>query len=187
MPSSWSSFSGIMLVSCTGSDSQALRLTSELPSGVLPRDAVITLTFSRGVVPLDSLNLWTNTPYIEFTPAVAGKFVWQDTTRLVFSPDQPFAGDAKFTGKLNTSLLKGMARATSYRGGDEFTFSTGRFTLKTAEFFYDRIGEKRQVGIKANLEFTYLVNPQDVASTSSSPWTARRSRSRGSSRRRRTR
>ncbi len=155
---------GIMFVSCSGPDSQALRLTSELPSGVLPRDAVITLTFSRGVVPVDSLNLWTNTPYIEFTPAVAGKFVWQDTTRLVFSPDQPFAGDARFSAKLNTALLKGMARAASFKGGDEFTFSTGRFTLKNAEFFYDRIGDKRQVGIRANLEFTYMVNPADIAS-----------------------
>jgi alpha-2-macroglobulin len=154
---------GIMFFSCTGTDSQALKLTSELPSGVLPRDAVIALTFSRGVVPVDSLNLWTGTPFIEFTPPVPGKFVWQDTSRLVFSPDQPFAGDAKFSGKLNTSLLKSLSHATGYKGADEFTFSTGRFMLKTAEFFYDRIGEKRQVGIKANLEFTYMVNPQDIA------------------------
>ena len=153
---------GIILVSCSGPDSQTLRLVSDLPSGVLSRDAVIALTFSRGVVPLDSLNLWTSTPFIEFTPGIPGKFVWQDTTRLVFSPDQPFAGDAKFSGKLNTALLKGMAHATSFKGGEEFTFSTGRFTLKTAEFFYDRIGDKRQVGIRANLEFTYPVNPQDV-------------------------
>ena len=153
---------GIILLSCSGPDSQVLRLTSDLPSGVLSRDAVITLTFSRGVVPIDSLNLWTSTPFIEFTPGIPGKFVWQDTTRLVFSPDQPFAGDAKFSGRLNTALLKGMAHATSFKGGEEFTFSTGRFTLKTAEFFYDRIGDKRQVGIKANLEFTYPVNPQDV-------------------------
>ena len=154
---------GITYLSCTGPDTQALRLTSDLPSGVISRDAVIMLTFSRGVVPPDSLNLWTNTPFVEFTPAIPGKFVWQDTARLVFSPDLPFAGDAKFSGKLNTTLLKAMAHATSFKGGDEFTFSTGRFTLKTAEFFYDRVGEKRQVGIRANLEFTYLVNPQDIA------------------------
>ncbi|HMK38107.1 MAG TPA: MG2 domain-containing protein, partial [Bacteroidota bacterium] len=154
---------GIMLLSCAGPDSQSLRLTSDLPSGVISRDAVITFTFSRGVVPPDSLNLWTNTPFVEFTPAIPGKFVWQDTARLVFSPDQPFAGDAKFSAKLNTTLLKAMAHATSFKGGEEFTFSTGRFTLRTAEFFYDRIGDKRQVGIRANLEFTYLVNPQDVA------------------------
>jgi hypothetical protein len=66
---------GIMLFSCSGPDSQALRLTSDLPSGVLSRDAVITLTFSRGVVPVDSLNLWTNTPFIDFTPGIPGKFV----------------------------------------------------------------------------------------------------------------
>lgn len=153
---------GVLFISCGGPDSQTLRLTSELPSGILSRDAVIALTFSRGVVPVDSLNLWTNTPFIEFTPAIAGKFVWQDTSRLVFSPDLPFAGDTKFSAKLNTSLLKGLAHATSFKGADGFTFSTARFFMKNAEFFYDRIGEKRQVGIKANLEFTYQVDPRDL-------------------------
>ncbi len=34
--------------------------------------------------------------------------------------------------------------------------------MKTAEFFYDRIGERREIGIRANLEFTYAVNAQDI-------------------------
>lgn len=154
---------GLLALSCATQDSQVLRVTSELPSGFIPRDGVIALTFSKGIVPADSLNLWTNTPFIEFTPAISGKFVWQDTTRLVFSPDQPFTGDAKFSGKLNTALLKTLSRTTAFKGPEEFSFSTQRFAMTTAEFFYDRIGATRQVGIKANLEFTYTVNPEDVA------------------------
>ncbi|MEW6511430.1 MAG: MG2 domain-containing protein [Bacteroidota bacterium] len=154
----------LTLPSCSTHDTQALRVTSDLPSGVLAREAVITVAFSRGVVPSDSLNLWTNTPFIEFTPSLPGKFVWQDTTRLLFSADGPLPGDARFTGKLNTRLLTQMSGAASFSGSDEFSFGTERFTMKGAEFFYDRIGEKRQVGIRANLEFNYQVDPQDVAS-----------------------
>jgi alpha-2-macroglobulin len=154
----------LILVSCSKDESDLLRVTSPLPEGVLAQDAVFALTFSRGVVPTDSLNKWTELPLIEFTPTIQGKFVWQDTARLVFSPDAPLAGDTKYSGRLNADLLKTLAHARSFSGRSEFEFSTARFTMKEAEFFYDRVGEQRQVGIKANLIFTYAVNPGDVAS-----------------------
>src|SRR5512140_3572585 len=105
----------LVFVSCSKDESELIRVTSPLPAGVLPQDAVITLTFSRGVVPHDSLNKWTDMPLIEFTPAVSGKFVWQDTSRLVFSPDAPFAGDGKYSARLNTDLLKTLARVKSFK------------------------------------------------------------------------
>ncbi|HXX65372.1 MAG TPA: MG2 domain-containing protein, partial [Bacteroidota bacterium] len=153
----------LLALSCATQESQVLRVTSDLPSGIMAREGVITLTFSKGVVPTDSLNLWTNTPFIEFTPVIAGKFVWQDTTRLIFSPDQPLPGDAKFSARLNTSLLKSLAHVATFKGQEEFSFATQRFSMIKAEFFYDRIGATRQVGIKANLEFTYMVTPEDVS------------------------
>lgn len=104
-----------------------------------------------------------NTQFIAFNPAIEGKFIWQDTNKLVFSPDAPLPGDMQFTAKINTDLLVQTARAKKYRGVDEFKFSTEPFTLKSAEFFYDRIDNKRNVGIKANLEFTYAVNPDDLS------------------------
>lgn len=153
---------GILIPSCSPRDAHVLSVVSDLPSGVLPRDAVISVTFSRGIVPAESLNVWTNTPFIEFTPPLPGKFVWQDTTRLLFTPDGPFPGDTKFSARINTALLQRIAGAPSFRGPDQFAFSTERFTLATAEFFYDRIGQNRQVGIRANLHFSYQVNPQDL-------------------------
>jgi alpha-2-macroglobulin len=153
----------VLATSCAGPDASALRVVSPLPSGVLGRDAVLQLTFSRGVVPRDSVNHWTDAPYIEFSPAIPGKFVWDDTAHLVFSPDNKLAGDTKYVATLNTSLLKERSGAKGFAGTEEFAFETPGFTMRSAEFFYDRIGEKREVGIKANLEFTYLVNPQDVA------------------------
>jgi hypothetical protein len=147
---------------CSGPDTNILRVTSSMPAGVLGRDAMIPVTFSRGVVPADSVNQWTETPFITFTPSIPGKFVWEDTTKLVFSPDGQLPGDAHFTAKLNTALLAQMSGAKGFEGPGEFSFATETFTLRRAEFFYDRIGEKRQVGIRANLEFTYAVNPQDI-------------------------
>jgi hypothetical protein len=154
----------LSLAACTA-DQNSLELTSELPSGTIPRSGVIELAFSRGVAGPELQNVWTSDPYIEFSPAIPGKFVWQDSVRLVFSPDAQLPGDARFTGTINTGLLMRLSGASSYSGESKFQFSTERFTLKGAEFFYDRIGEGRSVGITTNLEFTYLVNPEDVART----------------------
>ncbi len=153
---------GLLAVTCSTDDALTLRVTTPLPAGIVPRDTVLAFRFSRAVVPAESLNTWTATPFIDFSPAVPGKFTWEDTTRLIFSPDGPFPGDAKISGKLNTALLTRMSNAKGFKGPDGFEFSTERFTMRGAEFFYDRLSESRQVGIKANLEFSYLVDPRDL-------------------------
>ena len=153
----------LFLPSCSLFDSNALRVTSDLPHGVIPAAGVLQFEFSRGVVLPESTNVWVETQFIEFTPHIEGKFVWQDSSKLVFSPDVPFAGDTKFKGKFNTDLLKKLSHSRSFKGDEEFSFSTEPFTMRGAEFFYDRIDNKRTVGVKANLEFSYAVKPDDVA------------------------
>ena len=148
--------------SCSLFDRSALRVTSELPKGAIPTSGVLKFEFSRAVVLPESTNTWTTTPYIEFTPRIEGKFVWQDSSHLIFSPDALLPGDTKFKGKINSALLTKLAHATAFKGDEEFSFATESFLMKRAEFFYDRIDNKRTVGVKANLEFTYSVNPEDV-------------------------
>ncbi len=153
----------LVLSSCSIRESGSLRLTSSLPKGIVPNNAVFEFGFSQAVVKPDSVNMWTTTPYVEFTPRIEGKFVWQDSLRLVFSPDAALPGDTKFKGRLNTELLIRTAGVKTFKGDEEFSFSTEPFYLKSAEFFYDRIDNKRTVGVRANLEFTYTVNPDELA------------------------
>ena len=152
----------LCLASCSFRDADSLRVVSPLPHGVVEAGSSFEFEFSRGVVPGDSINTWTMTPYVEFTPHIEGKFVWHDSTHLVFSPDAALPGDVKFKARFNTTLLVQSARAKRFKGDDEFSFSTEPFYLKTAEFFYDRIDNKQVVGVKANLYFTYGVNPEDL-------------------------
>ncbi len=153
----------ILLISSCAPDSETLKLTSTTVSGLVPATAAIGFTFSRGVVRPESTNVWSSDPYVEFTPPIEGKFVWQDSTRLIFSPDAPLPGDTKFKGVLNTSLLLKLSGAKSFRGDDEVSFYTQAFLLQSADFFYDRLGDKKTVGVRANLEFSYTVNPADLA------------------------
>jgi len=77
----------LLVNSCGGPGTNVLRVTSTLPSGVVGRDLIVPVTFSQRIVPQDSVNQWTSTPYITFSPEIPGKFIWEDSTRLVFSPD----------------------------------------------------------------------------------------------------
>jgi len=150
------------LISCSTPDHLTLRLTSPLPNGIIQRNAPLVFDFSRGVVPESELNKWTTDPFVEFTPAIPGMFVWQDSTRLVFTPDGMFPGDITVEAKLNVPLLLKTSGAATFKGDDEFTFSTQPFTLAKVECFYDRIDNRRTVGVRMNLEFTYAVLPADV-------------------------
>lgn len=152
----------LLFSSCTRKDPQAIYLQSTLPTGIIAQTAVFEFAFSRGVVPHDSVNQWTATQFVEFTPAVEGKFVWQDTSRLIFSPDAALPGDTKFKGRIKGDLLVQLAGATGFRGDEDFSFATEPFALRTVDFFYDRIYDKKTVGVRANLEFTYAVNSEDV-------------------------
>ena len=151
-----------ILFSCSKVSESTLRVVSPLPQGVVKRDAPLVFEFSRGVVKPEELNQWTTTPYVEFTPAIPGMFVWQDSTRLVFSPDGSFPGDVQVKAKINTALLLKASGAPGFEGDEEFSFSTEQFTLSKVDFFYDRIDNRRTVGVRANLEFTYAVQPEDV-------------------------
>src|SRR5205814_191595 len=66
---------GLVLGSCSKREAEILRLTSQLPQGTVRGDTVLMFKFSRAIAAADSTNAWTNTPFVEFTPPVAGKFV----------------------------------------------------------------------------------------------------------------
>jgi len=152
-----------LLVSCSRRASDIIRVTSPLPTDIVKSDQVFKFSFSRAIAKQESTNVWMTTPFIEFTPSIAGKFIWADTSTLVFSPDAPLPGDTKFQARINTALLTRVSGLKGFEGKEEFTFATESFHLKNAEFFYDRLTEKRTIGIRANLEFTYAVNPSDVS------------------------
>ncbi len=152
-----------LILSCSTGDTTRLRVVSSFPAGIVPRDTVFVVAFSRGVVPPESLNVWTLTPYMKFSPEVSGKFTWTDTSKLIFSPDGPLPGDTRISATLNTALLARMSGSQGFSGPDAFQCATPPFTLRGAEFFYDRLDANRQVGIKANLEFSYSVDPQELA------------------------
>lgn len=152
----------LLYQACSTADPNSISVISDLPEGIIPNNTSIKLSFSKAVVNIDSVNKWSPAKYIEFTPAISGAFIWQDSSTLVFSPDAPLPGDAKFKAKINSDLIVKTAGASSFEGEDEFEFATESFRLRGAEFFYDKAQNNKEIELNANLEFNYDVDPNEV-------------------------
>ncbi len=152
----------VILLACSQKEADMLRITSSLPLGERSSSNPFIFTFSKGVVPVESVGVMMKTPFVTFTPEIPGMYIWQDTVTLVFSPDSMLKGDTHYKGAFNTALLLKYSGMKSFDERESFEFSTESFRLKGAEFFYDRLGGNRAIGVKANLEFTYAVNPADL-------------------------
>lgn len=152
----------IYFQSCSTADPDSISVVSELPEGIIANNSSIKVVFSKAVVSIDSVNKWSPAPYIEFTPAISGAFIWQDSSTLVFSPDAPLPGDTKYEAKINSGLITDVSGAASFEGDNEFEFATESFKMRGAEFFYDKAQNSKEIELNINLEFNYDVDPNDV-------------------------
>ncbi len=152
----------LFFCSCSHREAETLKVTSSLPAGERSSTGQMLFQFSKLVVPVESVGVMMKTPFIAFSPEIPGMFVWQDTSTLIFSPDSVLRGDTKYKGEINSALLLQYSGMKSFEGEGSFEFATESFRMKSAEFFYDRVGERRLIGIKANIEFTYAVNPTEI-------------------------
>lgn len=85
-----------------------LQVAQTLPaadSSDVEAGSTITVIFNRPVVPLTTLNEQASLPQpLVLTPAVAGKGEWLNTSIYVFTPDEPLAGGATYTARIEAGL-----------------------------------------------------------------------------------
>jgi uncharacterized protein YfaS (alpha-2-macroglobulin family) len=75
----------------------ALRVTRSAPAGEAERDAVVTVAFSRPMVPLEALSASdARAVPARLTPVVPGRWRWMDVRTLVFRPDAPLPAGTRF-------------------------------------------------------------------------------------------
>ncbi|MDD4409590.1 MAG: alpha-2-macroglobulin family protein [Candidatus Pacebacteria bacterium] len=99
-------------------------INAVFPSGdqEAPEDSKVTVTFSRPIVALSTLDFLENTDFpIEIFPETKGKFRWISTNTLQFQPENGLNPSTNYTIKINEGF-------TSFDGvkigGGEFKFKT---------------------------------------------------------------
>ena len=66
----------------------------------------LVFTFNEDLVPDSLLYTWDTTEFMQFEPAIKGKYQWTSPNVLVFSPMQPFAPSTEFKAQLSERVLQ---------------------------------------------------------------------------------
>jgi uncharacterized protein YfaS (alpha-2-macroglobulin family) len=121
----------------------------------------ITFAFDEPVAPPTPAGSWDTTRYVQFSPAIRGKFKWANEGReLVFSAYEPLPPSMVFEANLRTAALpSGKQKLTL----DRTKFHTPLVAMSSAQVFYGR--SEQAVGtaeLRANVLFNYPVRPADL-------------------------
>jgi alpha-2-macroglobulin len=120
----------------------------------------LVFTFNKDVVSKSDLDSWQSTKYIEFTPAVAGKFQWTAANELVFSPTSGFAPATDYKAKLSSTIK---ATGKSYGVSSEaYEFHTPKLQLLETEAYWSKSKESGKPLAKTKLKFNYMVNSSEL-------------------------
>jgi len=121
----------------------------------------ITFAFDEPVAPATQEGRWDTTRYVQFEPAIKGKFKWANEGReLVFSPYEPLRPATIFAASLRPATLPSSKQKLTL---DRTKFHTPLVALGNVQVFYGR--SDQAVGtaeLRANVLFNYPVRPADL-------------------------
>nr|WP_295925726.1 MG2 domain-containing protein [uncultured Dyadobacter sp.] len=124
----------------------------------------LVFTFNKDLVSNDALNSWDSTQYVQFEPAVRGKFKWTAPNELVFSPVAGFGVATSYKAQL-TDLITGKSGSDKKLkvSKDPIGFHTPYLQLVESESWWALSQETGRHEARLRLVFNYPVNGQNVA------------------------
>lgn len=124
----------------------------------------LVFTFNKDLVSKDALNSWDSTQYVQFEPAVRGKFKWTAPNELVFSPVAGFGVATSYKAQL-TDLITGRSESDKKLkvSKDPIDFHTPYLQLVESESWWTLSQETGRQEARLRLVFNYPVNGQNVA------------------------
>jgi uncharacterized protein YfaS (alpha-2-macroglobulin family) len=142
-------------------DQEQVQTTTQADGEEIDPYQNITFAFDEPVAPATQEGRWDTTRYVQFEPAIRGKFKWANEGReLVFSPYKPLRPSTIFAASLRPATLpSGKQKVTL----DRTKFHTPLVTLGSVQVFYGR--SDQAVGtaeLRANVLFNYPVRPADL-------------------------
>ncbi|MBD2721658.1 alpha-2-macroglobulin family protein [Hymenobacter armeniacus] len=146
--------------SCSKKSAQEQAAQEQTDGEEIDPYANITFTFDKEVVDAGKLNQWDTTQFVQFSPAVRGRFKWTSANELTFSPLSPFRPSTVFKAALvSENLPSGKQELALNRRA----FHTPYLKMADPQVFYG--ASKRAAGtaeLAANLVFNYPVRPADL-------------------------
>ncbi|MCO6473048.1 MAG: MG2 domain-containing protein [Melioribacteraceae bacterium] len=148
----------ILLFSCSSKD--MVEIIEFSPQGETKELTTFRVEFDRALAPDSLTDKWIDGNFIQFNPAISGKYKWIDAKTLIFSPDHPLEPIQKYTANVTADVLFNSLYETDF---DEYDFNTPDFDVLKTEFFWTQLpNQTHKVSIQANVYFNYPVSPDQL-------------------------
>jgi len=152
-------FISLLLASCRNKNN--LNLSETNCREEVPVLGNFNFVFDKNLVNDSSLNRWLDDPYIEFEPAIKGKFSWRNANELVFSPSSPLKPATKYLAKFTKELVK----KTKFKIGslEDIHFHTPYLTIsQTNGLWVNPESLSSNIVPEVILTFNYNINPKNL-------------------------
>lgn len=130
--------------------------------GEIPLLGNLVFRFDKSLVEDSLLNNWDSTEYITFQPAIPGRFRWEGTDQLVFSPSRPLAPATTYTAKISDNVLR-YTKYDKVEIEEDVKFFTAPLQLLDAQVTWVLVDEvSRQAVPNISLHFNYNILPEEI-------------------------
>lgn len=148
----------ILFFSCSSKDT--VEIIEFSPQGETKELTTFRVEFDRALAPDSLTDKWIDGNFIQFNPAISGKYKWIDAKTLIFSPDHPLEPIQKYTATVTPKVLFENMYEPDF---DEYEFNTPDFDVLKTEFFWTQLpNQTHKVSIQANVYFNYPVSPDQL-------------------------
>lgn len=118
--------------------------------------------FNKSIVPDSLLNNWDSTEYVSFEPKIPGRFRWDGTDQLVFSPSRPLSPATNYTAKFKNDVLRYSAY-DKVKVDDDVKFHTPSLQLTDAMVTWVLLDENSRRAVpNISLHFNYDIDPETI-------------------------
>lgn len=154
-------FLGIVVLLATScSDFNTLKVKKTNFEEEIQRAQNLVFTFNKDII-TDTLlmNRWDTISYIEFKPAIPGRFMWTTKNELTFSPTGILAPATSYKAKLSKNLL--LSNKAKFKVSDEtIEFHTPITNIENITSFWALNGDlSNTVEIRTQVKFNNTVSP----------------------------
>jgi len=161
---SWLTFFVIgSLFLCACHSKNDLQVSSKNFESEIEQQQNLIFQFNKDIFPDSLVGLWDTTAYIDISPAVKGKFKWNSSSELVFSPAEGFAPGTEYTAHLTKALIAKSARKYSF-SSDAIAFHTAPLRVTSTHLLWTRGKNTSNVMVQMDMGFNYDVDLATAAS-----------------------
>jgi uncharacterized protein YfaS (alpha-2-macroglobulin family) len=150
--------SAIFLIGCS-TNTVSLDYTNAKEE--VPQLGNLNFRFSKALVSDSLLNQWDSSDYITFEPAIAGRFRWERTNELVFSPAKPLSPATSYKVNFNKVILKN-SEFDNLEQTKDLVFKTADLNLDNTNVLWTLASGANTAVPQVDLYFNYPVTPDEL-------------------------